>query len=190
MFKKCEYVPILESKRLVLRELNSEDADDLQEWFGLDKVYTYWGHPPGVGEKNVASLFIDPRPHVKRKPSKDFIWAIVEKETSKVIGIIEVFDVENNRMGTVGYRLNPKTWDQGYCTEALSRVIEFIFLETKMDRLWTTIDVRNTGSNRVVEKNGFIHEGTVRHGKFGIRYCDYNIWGLLREDFENIAAEK
>jgi len=34
----------------------------------------------------------------------------------------------------------------------------------------------------VPEKSGFRLEGTIRHGKMVSEYCDYNIWGLIRED--------
>ena len=44
-------------------------------------------------------------------------------------------------------------------------------------------DVRNIASNRVMEKSGFIKEGTVRRGKMVSAYCDYNIYGMLREDY-------
>jgi ribosomal-protein-alanine N-acetyltransferase len=44
--------------------------------------------------------------------------------------------------------------------------------------------VRNIGSNRVLEKCGFQLEGTIRHGKMVSSYCDYNIWGLIRDDIE------
>ena len=75
--------------------------------------------------------------------------------------------------------------NSGVCTEALRRVIDFIFSETAMDRLEGRADVRNTGSNRVLEKCGFRLEGTIRHGKMVSTYCDYNIWGLIREDMKN-----
>ncbi|MBR6953870.1 MAG: GNAT family N-acetyltransferase [Clostridia bacterium] len=180
--KECLYIPELETERLLLRKLTAADAEDLREWFGLDEVYTYWGRPASKGEKNPEELFVDARPWVKRKPSHDFIWGMELKSTGKVIGMLEIFDVENDRMGHVGYRVAPRCWGQGLCTEALRRAVAFIFEETKLDRLEVTADVRNTGSNRVLEKCGFRLEGTVRHGKMGTRYCDYHIWGLIRDD--------
>ena len=95
-------------------------------------------------------MFIDPRLGVKRKCSSDFIWGI--EMAHALIGIIEVFDVENDRMGMVGYRIAPWLWNAGICTEALKRVVAFIFSETDMDRLQGNADVRNTGSNSVLGK--------------------------------------
>ena len=158
--KECKYIPTLETERLILRKLQPEDAED----------------------------FIDPRPNVKRKPTNDFLWGIELKETHEVIGIIEVFDVENERFGMVGYRIDPEKWDHGICTEAMKRVVDFIFTETQMDRLQGNANVKNTGSNRVLEKSGFQLEGTIRHGKMVSEYCDYNIWGLIREDLDGSKA--
>jgi len=182
MLKKCKYIPRLETDRLILRELSVNDTEDLRKWLGLEEVYTYWGRKADKGEKNPELLFIDPRPNVNRKPSPDFIWGIELKDTNEVIGEIEVFDVENDRFGMVGYRIAPWLWNTGICTEALKRVVAFIYSETAIDRLQGNADVRNIGSNRVLEKSGFTLEGTIRHGKMGSRYCDYNIWGLIRDD--------
>ena len=142
MIKQCLWIPRLETKRLILRKLEIEDADDLQTWLWRPEVYTYWGTPLGKGEHDARKLFIDPRPHVKRKPSHDFIWGVELRESNKVIGILEVFDVVNDRIGTVGYRISPDLWNQGICTEAMRRVVDFIFTETTRDcmrrRMWKT----------------------------------------------------
>ena len=182
MIKECKYIPTFETERLILRQLQPEDAEDLRKWLGRDEVYTYWGRPASKGEKNPELLFIDPRPNIKRKPTDDFLWGIELKETHEVIGMIEVFDVENKRFGMVGYRIDPRFWNEGICTEAMKRVVGFIFAETEMDRLQGNANVKNTGSNRVLEKSGFRLEGTIRHGKMVSEYCDYNIWGIIRDD--------
>lgn len=183
MLKECLWIPVLETERLALRKLTSEDAGDLREWLGLDVVYKYWGHPAGKGEKNPELLFIDPRPNVKRKPAHDFIWGIEHKQDKKIIGIIDVFDVENDRIGMVGYRINPVYWNNGICSEALNRVIDFIFTETKIERLHAEADVENIASNNVLQKCNFVHEGCIRNGKMGSRYCTYNIYGYISDDF-------
>ncbi len=183
--KECLWIPNLETKRLFLRKLTANDADDLREWLGLDIIYKFWGRSASKGEKNPELLFIDPRPNVKRKPSHDFAWGIVNKEDNKVIGMIEIFNVENDRLGNVAYRINPNFWNKGICTEALNRIIDFIFSETKIDRLHAEADVENAASNAVLKKCGFTHEGCIRNGKMVSIYCTYNIYGYIRDDFSN-----
>ncbi|MBE5801023.1 MAG: GNAT family N-acetyltransferase [Clostridiales bacterium] len=177
--------PTLETERLILRPLVPEDASDLKEWLGLDEIYTYWGRKASKNEKEPELLFFDARPWVKRKPSQDFKWGVVWKETGKAIGMLEIFDVQNQRMAYVGYRLHPAFWKRGIATEALRQAVDFVFGKTELQRLQATADVRNTGSLRVLEKCGFVKEGIVRQGKMVSVYCDYAIYGLLREDWES-----
>ncbi|MBQ8557033.1 MAG: GNAT family N-acetyltransferase [Clostridia bacterium] len=181
--------PTLEAPRLILRPLVPEDVPSLRRWLARDAVYTYWGRPASKGEREPELLFIDPRPWVKRKPNPDFKWGVAlrqadgDRPAGAVIGEVFIFDIENSRMASVGYRFDPELWGQGYATEALTAAVRFIFEHTELDRLHATADVRNIASNRVLEKCGFIHEGTIRHGKMVSTYCDYHIWGMLREDW-------
>ncbi len=181
-----EAKPVIETPRLILRPLTPNDVPDLRRWLARDEIYTYWGRPASKGEREPELLFVDPRPWVKRKPSPDFKWGVVLRETNAVVGDISIFDIENSRMGSVGYRFDPEVWGRGYASEALAAAVEFVFTHTELDRLHATADVRNTASNRVLEKCGFMREGTVRHGKMVSAYCDYHIWGMLREDWERL----
>ena len=70
----------------------------------------------------------------------------------------------------------------GITTEALKEVVKFVFENTEIERLNGRADVRNIASNRVMEKCGFIKEGTVRRGKIVSVYCDYNIYGIYLTD--------
>ena len=57
---------------------------------------------------------------------------------------------------------------------------------TEIERLNGRADVRNIASNKVLERCGFIKEGTIRQGKMVSVYCDSNIYGMLREDYAKI----
>ena len=70
--------------------------------------------------------------------------------------MIAVFNIENARMGDIGYRVNPEYWNMGITTEALKEVIRFIFENTELERINGRADVRNIASNKVLEKCGFV----------------------------------
>ena len=58
-----------------------------------------------------------------------------------------------------------------------------------IERLNGRADVRNIASNKVLERCGFIKEGTIRQGKMVSVYCDYNIYGMLKEDYARMTQK-
>jgi ribosomal-protein-alanine N-acetyltransferase len=175
--------PVLETDNFILRSITTEDIPDLTEWMPDPDLYTYWGRPANKGELNPNQLFIDPRPHIKRKPNPDFTWGIVLKSNKKLIGDISIFDIENHRMAKVAYKISKQYWGKGITTEALHCVVDFCFNKTELDRIWTDVDIRNIASCRVLEKCGFLKEGLIRQGKFNLVFCDYYIYAMLKDDY-------
>lgn len=176
----CDYInekPVLRTERLTLRKLCREDVPALEEWMTNPSVYTYWGANMGKNDKNPSLLF-----DKAEKPTKSFHWGIIHNSDGKAIGELWVYLIENDRMAKVAYRLNPEYHGRGYATEALGKAVEFCFGNTELKRLWTAVDVRNTASYRVLEKCGFKREGLIRQGKMGTSWCDYYLYGLLKQD--------
>lgn len=176
-----EYVvkkPVLKTKNLVLRTMNSGDVEALREWTPNKELYKYWGKNIGKADKNPELLF-----EKSEKPTKSFHWGIEHKQDKKIIGEVWVYLIENNRMAKVAYRLSDKYQNKGYATEAMLEVVKFCFENTELKRLWSDVDVRNVASYKVMEKCGFIMEGKVRQGKMGSSWCDYYLYGMLKEDY-------
>ncbi|MDD4074820.1 MAG: GNAT family protein [Eubacteriales bacterium] len=172
-----EHKPVLTTKRLTLRTMTAEDADDLKEWTPDKSLYAYWGKSPGKADKDPALLFASPQ-----KPTKSFHWGVVYKAEDKVIGEAWVYLIENDRMAKVALRFSKKYHGQGFAAEALKRIVRFCFEETELQRLWTDVDVRNTASVRLLERCGFTREGLIRQGKMVSTWCDYYLYGLLKTD--------
>lgn len=59
----------------------------------------------------------------------------------------------------VGYKLDHEQCGQGLMTEALGAAIDFAFDRLHLHRIEANIMPRNTASQRVVEKLGFVREG-------------------------------
>ena len=49
--------PTIETDRMVIRPMTTEDVTDLKEWMPDKSIYTYWGKGPGKTEKNPELLF-------------------------------------------------------------------------------------------------------------------------------------
>ena len=172
-----EKKPVITTDRLTLRPLRREDVPALQEWMPDKELYTYWGKGPGKTDRQPELLFAKPE-----KPSKSFHLGIALNEDRKVIGELWVYLIENDRMAKLAVRIGKGWQGQGYATEAVNAMVEFCFTHTELKRIWTDADVRNLASCRVLENCGFTREGTIRQGKMVSTWCDYHLYGILKED--------
>jgi RimJ/RimL family protein N-acetyltransferase len=62
----------------------------------------------------------------------------------------------------VGFALGSRFWGDGYMPEALQRVCEAAFEDTRISRVQALCDKENRRSSRVMEKVGMELEGTLR----------------------------
>lgn len=169
--------PIIQTDRLVIRPMNKDDVDTLKKWLPDESIYTYWGKGPSKSEKNPELLF-----EKQDKPNKSFHEGIVLKDSNEVIGDIYVYLIENDRMASVAIRISKEYQGKGYGTEALKAMTDFCFKNTELKRLWTEVDIRNVGSYKMLEKCGYQREGLIRQGKMVNMWCDYYIYGILKEE--------
>lgn len=93
--------------------------------------------------------------------------ALVEKETNVLVGwcglLVQVVDGKEEL--EVGYSLLPAYWGKGYATEASRRCLELAFENQLAESLISIIQIHNTPSQRVAERNGLIRERqTTYHG--------------------------
>lgn len=106
-----------------------------------------------------------------------------------MIGELWVYRIENDRMARVAFRVSDRYQGQGYAKEALAAATGFCFAHTELERLWSEVDVRNTASCRVMEACGYVREGRIRQGKMVSCWCDYYIYGRLKQDCPACDAE-
>ncbi|MFG5464436.1 GNAT family N-acetyltransferase, partial [Enterococcus faecalis] len=96
-------------------------------------------------------------------------------------GLID--DKEKIKTKTMGYVLGEKFWNQGYMSEALTRVINFLFETTDVNRIEAEHDVNNPSSGRVMKKSGMTFEGVLRNAGLNNQgIVDVAIYSILRSD--------
>jgi [ribosomal protein S5]-alanine N-acetyltransferase len=187
--KPLEYLfsifPIIESKRLILRQLTPEDAPDFFACQSDPEVFRYSGRSkePSL-ESATHTLNILFKRHQERTMLS---WAIVLKENQCFIGRfqIEEWSDENHR-AAVGYLLGKQYWGKGYATEALSAVIAYLYEQTTVNRIDAFTWSENIASARVMEKAGMRFEGLARQKRFAKgAFRNLKIYAILREDLFN-----
>lgn len=149
----------IETERLILRDWSEEDADDLYEYARNPNVGPHGGWKPHESKEEsleiIKTLFLD----------KYDCWAIVYKESGKVIGSIG-YEQDRKRPDIacreLGYALGEDYWGKGLMTEAARAVVRHGFEELMLDMVSVYRNPGNTRSGRVIEKCGFTYEGTLR----------------------------
>lgn len=85
----------------------------------------------------------------------------VENEAAGGIGFVRGGDVERFS-AEIGYWLGERFWGRGIVTEALTLVTGYAFRSCNLLRLFALPFADNVASARVLEKAGYLLEGTLR----------------------------
>ncbi len=165
-----------------LRAWKKTDADDLSKALnnpailknlrdGLPYPYT----------KQDALQYIDSMLSAKENSAYAFAVCIDDK----AIGSIGVFRQNNihKYTGELGYYIAQEYWSKGVGTSAVRQICDYIFKYTDIMRIFAEPFFYNTASCRILEKNGFSYEGTLRSNAVKDKVVlDMKMYSLLVSD--------
>ncbi len=109
---------------------------------------------------------------------------LTSKNNSRIIGILNFSQIIHGPFKScyVGYSLLEKKQKQGFMTEAIIKGIEIMFKEYNLHRIEGNVMPDNTTSIKLLEKLGFVYEGTARQYLFiNGKWEDHNHYTLLEE---------
>lgn len=177
---------ILETKRTTIRPLTINDKYEIFEYRSDKETNKYQGWIPKTIDD--VAIFIGKLAKNINEPKTWFQFVIIEKDTQKIVGDIGIhfFDNENKQV-EIGCTLNKHFQNKGYATEAIKRVIDYLFKELKKHRIITSIDPENKSSIRLVERIGFRNEAHFIESLFinGI-WVDDIIYAMIEKDWEKL----
>ena len=181
--KEFNPFPVLETTRLILKKVDTEHLDQLFELLSNPEVAKFDYFYPVTSIKEVTK-FID-RYREEIENGEEITWAIVLKETNKLIGTCCLGDFdEYARRLEIGYSIIQSQWGNGYATEAVEVVIDYGFNNMNLNRIEATITPGNDSSVRVLKKLNFNREGIVRERDFiKGKLEDGIIMALLKKEY-------
>lgn len=140
----------LRSDRLILRQLKESDAQMMfDNWCTDEKVTEYLRWLPHENIKVTKSLLKDWINNYKS--NENYLWGIELKESGQLIGSIAVVDLNKIE---IGYALSRSMWGKGIMSEALARIIKFLFEEIRIEKIVSCHDILNPASGKVMIKAG------------------------------------
>ena len=156
-----KYSPEIEGKRIVLRKLKLSHANDMYQNI-RNKAIARWTTIPQPYPADGAVKHIRQQQRLWRE-RKSFAFAVILKETGKLIGGIGLIRVDfKHQCAELGYWLAKRYWNRGLMTEAIPLILQFGFKELKLYRIYAMKYQANVASARVLEKCGFTREGCMR----------------------------
>ncbi|WP_124979491.1 GNAT family N-acetyltransferase [Nonlabens xiamenensis] len=146
----------LESKRLLLRPFQPEDAPYLLELNNDEEVMRYTGDKPFKDLKE-ALEFIEKYGHTSESPNGKYgigRLGVVHKETLEFLGWAGLNWQEEEQEIDIGYRFFRRHWGKGFATEAGQCIFDHAFSDQALSSIIAYVHELNLGSQKVVEKLG------------------------------------
>lgn len=176
--------PVLRTDRLRLRPFTDADGDDLFAMHRSTEVMRYWDSP-AWDDRDRAERFVA----MCRKIADEGTGARVAIDRASdgaFVGWCALTDWNPDyRSASLGYCLVEAVWGHGYATEAADAVLRWAFDTLDLNRVQSETDTRNLASARVLEKVGFVREGTLREEcVVNGEVSDTWVFGLLRREWE------
>ncbi len=174
--------PTLETARLHLRPFRETDAADLIALHSNPYVLRYWDSPPWDDPRR-AEAFIEAC-HRMADEATGARLAVVRG--GGFIGWCSLSRWNADyRSASLGYCFTDSAWGQGYATEAARVLLGWAFDTLDLNRVQAETDTRNQASARVLEKLGFVREGTLREDCIvNGEVSDSWVYGLIRRDWQ------
>lgn len=181
----------IETPRLILRRAGMEDALPMfRNWASdpeVTKFLTWPPHEDADVTRSVLKSWTD-----SYENPRFYQWMIVPKPLAQPIGTISV--VRQNELvaqAEVGYCIGRAWWHQGYTSEALQGVMNYLFDEVGMEQICARHDPNNPHSGGVMRKCGMTYTGTTQasdRNNQGI--CDAAHYAAVRSGRPRTIPEK
>jgi ribosomal-protein-alanine N-acetyltransferase len=157
--------PVLETSRLLLRQLKETDADEIFFLRTDARVLQYLDRP-------AAKLKVEAEAYIEMingqiANAEAVLWGITMKPDDRLIGSICFwhFERENFRAET-GYVLHPDHHGKGIMKEAMNSILEYGFNTMNLHSVTANVNPQNAASIRLLKSTGFEQEAYFRENFF------------------------
>jgi len=166
----------LETERLILKNIDTDDRDFIFSQFSDDAVTKYlFDEEPLTdiqGADEIINFYIKPEPRLQHR------WVIVRRSDGMKMGTCG-FHCWNRREGKVevGYDLKEEFWGNGYMREAMKEIIAFAKDKMNIKEINACVYFDNERSTRLAENLGFVLSGSTNE-LFRDKEYLHNIYSL------------
>lgn len=150
----------LKTQRLRLRPFHEADLEPFAAYRSNPEVARYqsWNTPYTL--EQAQAFYEEMQREQPGTPGSWYQLAVERLDTPSIIGDCYFHIFANDpRQAEIGFTFAPQHQRQGYATEAVRRLLGYLFGELNLHRVTATCDAENSPSARLLERVGMRHEG-------------------------------
>jgi len=179
-------LPIIKTKRLVMREIRIED---------ISQAYIDWLNNPQITRFLEIRFHPQPLEEVKRfvQSKLDDVhttmhFGVYDQDGSRLVGNVTLPKIDVNHWSSdISYIIgHHEAMGKKYAVEAVHGVVYYAFNFTKIEKLWAGIYEGHVASEMVLLKNGFTIEGNISRKYIhpdGKHRVGHVLFGLFKDEF-------
>ena len=171
--------PAFLTRRLSLRPFRASDLKALHALYGDADNLRYWGTDPSRGLEESRKVL---RWHLGFRPRHYVLWAIEERKSGRLIGMINYHrrDLREKRV-EVGWLILPALQGKGYMTEAGRALLRHLFDDLGVHKVEALIRPENEPSAALARRLGFRLEGGPIRDRWlvGSKWHSVMLYGLI-----------
>src|SRR5689334_9484170 len=151
---------ILETERLIIRQLTNEDGEFILELLN-EPAFIRNIADRGVRTVEDAQAYIHNGPVASYEKNGFGLFAVELKETGAPIGMCGLIRRDVLPDVDIGYALLERYWNKGYAYEAAAAVLNYGYTVVGLKRIVAITALDNDASAKVLEKIGLRFESIV-----------------------------
>jgi ribosomal-protein-alanine N-acetyltransferase len=178
----------LDSARLILRRFNGADLPAFLAYRNDPEVARFQSWESFSLAEATAFLARQEAQEIA-SPGQWLQIAISLKRTGQLVGDCALkVHAADARQATIGITLDRAYQSQGLATEALSALLEYLFLEANLHRVQADTDPANVRAWRLLERLGMRREAHCLQSLwFKGRWADEFFYAILRRDWDLLS---
>lgn len=176
--------PVLETERLILRQVTKNDANSLLTYLSDIDVMKYVGLEPFKSIDDALDEIAWYKSIFEK--GTGIRWGISLKGQEEIIGSCGFLNrVTEHYRAEIGFELSKEHWGKGIASETIKHVICYGFEQMNLQRIEALIEPPNIPSQKVVERQGFIREGLLRSYEYTCgKFDDLYMYAMLKQDYQ------
>jgi len=175
-------LPVLNGRRMMLRELVKTDSLSLLSMLSTEEVARFISPPPTT--PHGFEKFIE-WGRQEREAGNQFTFGMVPDGCDHAVGLVQVRAIAPRfSVAEWGFAVGSPFWGTGLFLASARMTLDFAFHNTGVSRLEARAVVENGRGNSALRKLGAVQEGVLRGSllKNG-RYLDQIMWSILPQDW-------